>query len=91
MAKQVDLTTFPATVVKGMLEYAYTDAIAITLEHIRDWLRIADMYDLGGLKWIVENTAGSNLKVDNAVEFFQLSVLYKADRLKTKVVEFMKQ
>jgi len=88
---QVDLSTFPAPVVQGMLEYAYTGNIKIDLSLTGDYLRIADMYELKGLKASVEAKASSKLNVENAIETFELSNLYSAVDLKAKVVHFLKR
>jgi len=88
---RVEISDFSAPVVKGMLEYIYTDKTVILPEFGEEWLRIADMYELIGLKMRAETTIGENLAVDNAVEVFHWSILYKTPTLKGMVIQFIKE
>jgi len=88
---RVDLSVFSPTLVKGMLEYIYTDKTDLTDADPGEWLRIADMYELAGLKSDAACVISESLSVQNAAEAFQLSSLYNLEVLKTTVIEFIKQ
>jgi len=88
---QVDLSVFPEAVVKGFLEFIYTDKTEILPEYAADWLRIADMYGLDGLKTDAGAAIIKTLTVENAVEVFRFVHDYRVEDLKPKLNEFLKR
>jgi len=88
---QVRIEGFSEPVVRGMLEFIYTDSTKISLEYAEEWLRIADMYELKKLKTLVESVLIANLDVKNAIDAFRWSVLYKTTKLRTLAATFIKR
>jgi len=88
---RVDLSVFPEAVVKGFLEFIYTDKTEVLPEYAEDWLRIADMYQLDGLKTDAGAAIIKTLTVENALEVFRLAHTYSVEDLKPKVTAFMKR
>jgi len=88
---RVDLSIFSPTAVKLMLEYIYTDKTNMLDGDVGELLRIADMYELEGLKADAALAIAENLNTENAAEAFQLSRLYRLEVLRTTVVEYIKQ
>jgi len=86
---RLDLSIFSEGAVRGMLEYIYTGKTEITTDNLPEWWRIADMYQLDELKADVEWATARNLTVENAIEAFQLSILFNANGLKKKVISFI--
>jgi len=88
---EVDLSVFPEAVVQGFLEFIYTDRTEILLEHSEEWLRIADMYKLDGLKTDAGAAIGKTLTAENVLEIFRLVHVYSVEDLKPKLNDFMKR
>jgi len=88
---RVDFSTFPEAVVQGFLEFIYTDKTEILPEYTVELLRIADMYQVDGLKTDAGIEISKALTVENAIQAFCLAYRYSAEDLKSKVKDFMKR
>lgn len=74
-----------------LLHYIYNNTCtSIDLEFGADWLRVADMYQLDGLKNYLEKVFGENITVENAVELYDAAFLHRLDKLKQATVDFIK-
>jgi len=88
---QMNLSAFSEPVVEGFLEFIYTDRTRIIPEYADELLRIADMYDVTGLRDDVGHAISQELSDDTAVEAFCSAHTYNAERLKTTVTNFLKR
>lgn len=87
----VKISDFDGEVVKGMLEYVYTARTEVMDERASDLLKIADKYDLQGLKDDCQHAISQNVNVNNAAETLVLADRYNALLLKQWVVNFIKR
>lgn len=87
----VQISDFDGDVVRGMLQYLYTGETPLVSQRGPDLLRIADKYDLLGLKEDCEHAICDNLSVDNAAEMLSVAHMYNATLLKQFVLGFIKR
>ncbi|KAG4077526.1 hypothetical protein HA402_002953 [Bradysia odoriphaga] len=86
----VEILDFDTDVVRGMLQYLYTGETELMGQHAPDLLRIAEKYDLAGLKEACEHAICDDLNVDNAAMLLNLAHLHNAILLKRCVLDFIK-
>lgn len=86
----VRILDFDDDVVKGMLQYLYTGETDLIGQRAPDLLRIAEKYDLPGLKKICEHAIIKDLNVDNAAVMLILAHMHNATQLKQCVLDFIK-
>ncbi len=87
----VQIPDFDDNVVKGMLQYVYTGETQLVCQRGPDLLRIADKYDLPGLKEDCEQAICDGLTVDNAADMLTLAHMHNALLLKQCVLVYIKQ
>jgi len=88
----IDFSVFSEPVVAGFLGWIYTDKTPpIQVEYAEEWLKIADMYQLEGLKADAGLEIGNKLTVENAVPTFHMAYLYNAKILQELVTKFIKK
>ena len=87
----VKIDDFSDDIVKGMLDYIYTGQTGSLPENASELLRIADKYQLLGLKEDCERAIKKNLTVENAAEILVLAHLHSAEKLKTQVMIFIER
>jgi len=61
---------------QGFLEFIYTDKTEILPEYTEDWLRIADMYQLDGLKSDAGAAILKTLTVENAYSMLSVWLIF---------------
>ncbi|OXA43363.1 Speckle-type POZ protein B [Folsomia candida] len=87
----VEIPDFDEDVVEGMLEFMYSGQV----EGLHDpdkasaLLRIAEKYDLPGLKEECEHNMAENLNVDTAITILVMAHIHNAALLKLKVIDFI--
>jgi len=86
---RVEIKDFPGPIVRGMLEYIYSNYTEISPDDALEYLRIGDMYHLEGLKEDAIQCILGSLTEINAVKAFRASILYNLPTLKRKVAEFV--
>lgn len=87
----VEMSDFEEVVVKGMLEYLYTGGTGAINHRAPDLLRIAEKYDLPGLKEDCEDVICCQITVDNAAETLNFACTHNAKLLKQYVLDFIKR
>jgi len=87
----LDLSSFSESVVKGLLEFIYTDKTVTDPQYAEEWLRISDMYNLDDLKFDAGCDIGQKLDSENVVEYFRMAHLYRAKYLLGTTTRFMKR
>ncbi|ODM89148.1 Speckle-type POZ protein [Orchesella cincta] len=87
--KTLVISDFDDVVVKGMLEHLYTGETDCMNEQAQDLLKIAEKYDLGGLKADCEYELGDKLDLENAGELLVLAQTHNAPDLKTRAMDFI--
>lgn len=75
---------------KSFLYYLYTNTIDIINDISFDLCKLADKYNIVGLKNICERYLGSNLTKDNAIEYLIKAQEYKFDLLKRAALIYIK-
>lgn len=86
----VQIPDFDDDVVKGMLQYLYTGETQLVGQRGPDLLRIADKYDLSGLKEDCEHAICDGLNVDNAADMLALAHMHNATLLKQCALVYIK-
>lgn len=81
---------FETDVVKDILSYIYTDNAPNIDKLSGKLLEAAEFYQLDGLKELALNALEKKLTVENAIETLELANLYRANKLKKKTLEFIK-
>lgn len=74
-----------------MLEYLYTGETGAINELAPDLLRIAEKYDLPGLKEDCEDAICCQITIENAAEMLSYSCTHNAKLLKQYVLDFIKR
>ncbi|XP_037045183.1 speckle-type POZ protein-like [Bradysia coprophila] len=87
----VEILDFDTDVVRGMLQYLYTGETELIGRHAPDLLRIAEKYDLAGLKEACEHAICDDLNVDNAAMLLNLAHMHNATLLKQCALDFIKR
>ncbi|ODM90164.1 Protein roadkill [Orchesella cincta] len=87
--KTLVISDFDDVVVKGMLEHLYTGETDCMNEQAQDLLKIAEKYDLGGLKADCEFELGDKLDLENAGELLVLAQTHNAPDLKSRAMDFI--
>ena len=87
----VKIDDFSDDIVKGMLDYIYTGQTGSLPENASELLRIADKYQLLGLKEDCERVIEKNLTIENAAEILALAHIHSANKLKTRVMVFIER
>ncbi|ODM61475.1 Speckle-type POZ protein, partial [Orchesella cincta] len=85
----VEIADFEDDVVKGMLEHLYTGKTDCMDELAPELLRIAEKYDLGGLKADCVYELGDKLNLENAGELLVLAQTHNAPDLKARTMDFI--
>lgn len=85
----VKIIDFDDVVVKAMLEYLYTGRTKLLNELAFDLFKIADKYNLPGLKEDCEFSIAKNLNVENACPILVMAHTYNASWLLSRVVNYI--
>lgn len=85
----VKIVDFDDDVVKAMLEYLYTGQTELLVEMAMDLFKIADKYDVPGLKEDCEYSIAQNLSVDNATHVLMMAHTYNAKSLMSRVIDYI--
>ncbi|CAL8116447.1 unnamed protein product [Orchesella dallaii] len=85
----VEITDFDDDIVEGMLEHLYTGETDYMNERVKEFLQIAEKYDLTGLKEGCEYQLVGNLNKENAAAYLILANNYNSPCLKEKSMEFI--
>jgi len=85
----LEIPDFTDEEVKGMLEYVYTGKTNAMADNAEELLKMADKYDLEGLKESCEATIGENLSNDNVAGILVLAHTYNAPVLKARAISFI--
>jgi BTB/POZ domain len=86
---EIRIQDFSAKTVKGMLQYIYTGQTESIEENAGELVKIADKYQVLGLKADCEVILGTDLTVQNAAEILILAHLSNALRLKAQALSFI--
>ncbi|CAL8084199.1 unnamed protein product [Orchesella dallaii] len=85
----VEIIDFDDEIVEGMLEYNYTGATGCMQERAPELLRIAEKYDISGLKNDCEYQLVDNLNKKNAAAILIVAHTQNASYLKQRTLEFI--
>ncbi|CAL8116525.1 unnamed protein product [Orchesella dallaii] len=85
----VQIIDFDDDVVKGMLEHVYTGETKLMAERAQELLKIAEKYDMTGLKEDCEYQLADNLNMKNAAAILVLAHVHNAPFLKQKTIHFI--
>lgn len=89
LKNEVKIENMDAAVVKGMLEFIYTNGVN-DLQLLAAGLRgAAEKYDIKELKVVCDKTLCNMLNQDNAVEMLVLADLYHAKELRKHVMDYI--
>lgn len=72
-----------------ILEYLYTDRVAISLDDAMEIFQAADLFGIHRLKTICEKRMLQSITVDNAAELFHAADTYSASALRQKVKKYI--
>jgi speckle-type POZ protein len=86
---EVRIQDFSAETVKGLLQYIYTGQAESIGENAGELMKIADKYQVLGLKEDCEEILGRDLAVENAAEILILAHLHNAPQLKAQAISFI--
>uniref|UniRef100_A0A0K0F5V0 Speckle-type POZ protein (inferred by orthology to a human protein) n=1 Tax=Strongyloides venezuelensis TaxID=75913 RepID=A0A0K0F5V0_STRVS len=86
----VEINDFRYEVVKEMINYIYKDSTSNLEEMGIEILAIADKYNLEGLKAMTEQSLCHTLNVGTIFEYFKISEVYGARRLRGYCLEFLR-
>lgn len=86
---RIDITDVEERVVGEMLRYMYTGTCECLKELADGLILVADKYDLQGLKVMCEESLIENLSVENATHMLVLADLHRADKLKSKTLNYI--
>ena len=87
----VRIDDYSDDIVKGMLDYIYTGETDSLPENGPELFRIADQYQLLGLKDDCERAIEKNLTVEDAAEIWVLAHLHNSNKLKAHVMTFTRR
>jgi len=85
----VTIEDFDEETVNAMVHYMYTGENSFPREKLSDVLRIAEKYNLPGLKKSCEVQMCDSLTMDNINKAFEIAYLYELDLLKRRAIDFI--
>ena len=87
----VEIEDFDEETVRGMLEYIYTGTTKTLETNFMNLMKIADKYQLLGLKRKCEDVVMTKLNFESAGEILAVADVYSPGYLKPQVINFMTQ
>jgi len=85
----IQIVDFDDNAIQGMLEYLYSGEVLNLEETAGELLKIAEKYNLPGLKTLSEDSLTGNITVENACHHLALAHVYNVSKLMKSVHKFI--
>lgn len=86
---KIEFTDISMDILSEMVQYLYTGKVENIKEYACDLVKLADKYDIKGLKLMCEKQFYSELSIESAIKLFILADSYNCKNLRSPILKFI--